>query len=359
MLRTGMSLGRPRGSRAGFTLVELLVVIAIIGILVGLLLPAVQAAREAARRMSCQNNLKQLGLAIHNYHDTHKSFPGNTASMPGSTRIGASWLVQILPQLEQSAAYNQTAWVDTDFEDRLGPNRNWLVMSQARVPVFHCPSSPLPVTRVQESTSETQAIGGPPSYEVQIPDYVGNLGYWRIQPAPGGPGRRFDAGNNCWTGYGWMQNAGVITIFNQKYTGNKIAALTDGTSNTIAIGENANYMVDIRDGSRMDSRSGRGHGGMWAAGLSHWNTVDSFNGGGGYTRNLTVCRAPINFARWNNNGTFYNSTGLHAGYHSAHVGGAQFVFGDGSVRFISENIDFGTTFNALCGKDDGTVISEY
>ena len=232
-------------------------------------------------------------------------------------------------------------------------------MAQARVPVFNCPSSPLDKTRVHEANSETQALGAPGSYDIQIPDYVGNIGYWRIQPAPGGPGRRWDAGNNCWTGFGWMQNAGIITIFNQRYKNNKIAALTDGTSNTIAIGENANFMVDIRDGMKRDSRPGRGHGGMWAAGLSHWNTIDSFRGGGGYTRNLTACRAPINFARWNNNGTFYNSTGLHAGYHSAHTGGAQFAFGDGSVRFISENIDFGRTFNALCGKDDSTVIGDF
>ncbi len=359
MLRTVLVSSRKQFSRAGFTLVELLVVIAIIGILVGLLLPAVQAAREAARRMSCSNNLKQLGLSIHNYHDTYKTFPGNTGTLPNSTRLGASWLVQIFPYLEQGAAFNQLEWTDTDFEDRLGPNRNWLVMSQVNVPVYRCPSSPLDPVRVHTATSETQALGAPKTYEVQIPDYVGNLGYWRIQPAPGGPGRRWDKDNNCWTGYGWMQNSGVITIWNERYTGNKIAALTDGTSNTIAIGENSNFMSDIRNGNRQDSRPGRGHGGLFSAGRSHWNTVSSFSGGGGYTRNLTVCRAPINFARWNNNGTFYNSTGLHNGYHSAHTGGAQFAFGDGSVRFISENIDFGTTFNALCGKDDGTVIGTY
>lgn len=348
-----------RPAPGGFTLVELLVVIAIIGILVGLLLPAVQAAREAARRMSCQNNLKQLGLAIHNYHDTYKTFPGNTGTPANATRLGASWLVQILPYLEQSAAFNQLVWIDSDFEDRYGPNRNWLVMSQVNVPVFRCPSNPMAPTRVQTATSQTRALGAPQTYPIQIPDYVGNLGYWNIAPAPGGPGIRSDGGNNCWTGFGWMQNSGVITIFNQRYTGNKIAAQTDGTSNTIAIGENANYMVDIRNGAKQDSRQGHGDGGMFSAGRSHWNTVDSFNGGGGYTRNLTVCRAPINFARWNDNGTFYNSTALHAGYHSAHTGGAQFVFGDGSVRFISDNVDFGITFNALCGRDDGTVIGEF
>jgi prepilin-type N-terminal cleavage/methylation domain-containing protein/prepilin-type processing-associated H-X9-DG protein len=343
----------------GFTLVELLVVIAIIGVLVGLLLPAVQAAREAARRMQCQNNLKQLGLSIHNYHDTYNTFPGNTGTLPNATRLGASWLVHVLPYLEQGPAFNQLVWNDTDFEERLGPNRNWLVMSQLRVPVFRCPSNPMAATRIQTSTSQSRALGAPATYEIQIPDYVGNLGYWNIAPAAGGPGVRGDGANNCWTGFGWMQNSGIITIFNQRYRGNKIASITDGTSNTIAIGENANFMTDIRNGAQQDARPGHGDGGMFSAGRSHWNTIDSFNGGGGYTRNLTVCRAPINFDRWNDNGTFYNSNALHNGYHSAHTGGAQFVFGDGSVRFISENVDFGVTFNALCGKDDATVISEY
>ena len=359
MLGMNMTSSRRRASRAGFTLIELLVVIAIIAILISLLMPAVQQAREAARRTQCKNHLKQLGLAIHNYHDTFKTFPGNVATEPGATYLGASWLVQILPQLDQAASFNQLFWDDTDFEDRLARNTNWEVMSQTRVPVYNCPSSPLEKTRIQEATTETQALGAPETYPIQIPDYVGNLGYWRIQPAPGGPGRRWDRAKNCWTGFGWMQNAGVITIWNQRYGGNEFASITDGTSNTIAIGENSNFMVDIRDGQKQDSRPGRGHGGMWSAGRSHWNTVSSFRGGGGYTRNLTVCRAPINFSRWNNNGTFYNSTGLHAGYHSAHTGGAQFTLADGSVRFISENVDFGTTFNALCGKDDSTVVGEF
>ena len=97
--------------RLGFTLVELLVVIAIIGILVGLLLPAVQAAREAARRMQCSNNVKQLGLAFHNYHDTFKNFPLNSANRgsgggPAIANTGKSWLQMLLPQIEQSTMFN-------------------------------------------------------------------------------------------------------------------------------------------------------------------------------------------------------------------------------------------------------------
>lgn len=105
-----------RSSRRAFTLVELLVVIAIIGILVGLLLPAVQAAREAARRMQCQNNLKQMGLALHNYHDTYNSFPGGT-TINGpccGTPAQMTWAIAILPFIEQSSIYNQ-------YDSRLSP----------------------------------------------------------------------------------------------------------------------------------------------------------------------------------------------------------------------------------------------
>lgn len=338
-----------RRSLKAFTLVELLVVIAIIGILVGLLLPAVQAAREAARRMQCSNNLKQMGLALHNYHDAFKKFPGNTGSLQGDDQMGASWLVKILPQLEQTAAYNQLLWVDTDFADRLSVNRNWQVMSQVKVPVYQCPSSPLESVRTQTATSATQALGATETYEVQIPDYVGNVGYWRIQPAVGGPGRRFDAALNKWTGYGWMQDTGMIAILNDKYSGPKMSSISDGTSNTIAIGEHANFEYAL-DGSQTDTRPGRGPGGMWNAGRCFW-------AGGGWTRNLTAVRFPINHIKFNNNSTNRASTGLHNGYRSAHTGGAQFVFGDGSVHFLSDSIDFGTTFNALCGRNDGTVIS--
>ncbi len=338
-----------RRTRGGFTLVELLVVIAIIGILVGLLLPAVQAAREAARRMQCSNNLKQMGLALHNYHDTFNKFPGNTGSLQGAQQTGASWLVKILPQLEQSAAFNQLVWGDTDFADRLSVNRNWQVMAAARVSVYQCPSSPLEPLRSQAASSATQGIGAPATYEIQIPDYVGNVGYWRIQPAPGGPGLRSDSGRNVWTGYGWMQDTGILAIWNEKYSGPKMASIIDGTSNTIAVGEHSNFELAI-DGTRTDTRPGSGPGGMWNAGRC-------FFASGGWTRNVTAVRFPINHLKFNDNPTNRASTGLHNGYRSPHPGGVQFVFGDGSVHFISDNIDHGTIFNGLCGRDDGTVIS--
>ena len=338
-----------RRNENAFTLVELLVVIAIIGILVGLLLPAVQAAREAARRMQCSNNLKQMGLAIHSYHDVFGRFPGNAGTLPTNNPSGASWLVQILPQIEQSAVSNKLVWVDTDFGDRVGVNRNWQIMSQVRVPIYRCPSSPCDPLRTQTSFSATVAIGAPATYQIQIPDYVGNVGYWNILPAPGGPGMRGDAAQNVWTGYGWLQDTGIIAIWNEKYRGPNMSSITDGTSNTIAIGEHSDFEY-APDGTKADTRPGTGPGGMWNAGRCYWAS-------GGWTHNVTAVRFPINHLKFNVNPTNQAFTGLHNGYRSPHTGGVQFTFGDGSVRFISNSIDHGVTFNALCGRNDGTVIT--
>ncbi len=343
------SRARHKRNQFGFTLVELLVVIAIIGILVGLLLPAVQAAREAARRMSCSNNLKQIGLAIHNYHDTFRKFPGNVGTPQGVNQRGASWLTMILPQMEQSAAYNAMVWIDTDFNDQgNATNRNWEVMSRLRVPTFNCPSSPLEGLRVHTAASGTQALGAPETYEIQIPDYVANVGYY-FSPGTGlTPGARSGGSRNVWTGYGWMQDAGLVSIWNERFKGAKMANVTDGTSNTIAVGEHSDFMF-LADGTREDARPGRGPGGAWAAG-------PCFHAWLGWTMNITAARYPIN-SLYSGNYTQRWASTLHNGYRSAHTGGSQFCMGDGSVRYVSENIDFENTFMALSGRDDGYAFS--
>jgi len=341
--------GRTNGRHA-FTLVELLVVIAIIGVLVGLLLPAVQAAREAARRMSCSNNLKQVGLAVHNYHDTFLRFPGNVGTPNGSNRRGASWLTMILPQMEQGPAFQRMTFVDTDFNGNgSGVNRNWEVMSQLRVPGYNCPSNPMERLRNQTTSAGTRALGAPNTYQVQIPDYVGNVGYF-FSPGTGQtPGARNGGNRNVWTGYGWMQDAGLISIWNEEFFGSKMANVTDGTSHTILAGEHSNYMIQA-NGTRQDARPGRGPGGAWAAGPCFHEWL-------GWTMNITVPRWPINSLYSGNYTQAWTST-LHNGYRSAHVGGAMFVMGDGSVRFTSDSIDFDDTFMAMSGRDDGFVISE-
>ena len=151
--RSDKRTAAPRAA-AGFTLVELLVVIAIIGTLVGLLLPAVQAAREAARRTSCSNNLKQLGLALHNFADAQKCFPpGNYF---GNQAFQYSWIAGILPQIEASDTYNNLNWNDVwkitggaqlDV-DNAGTTANQNAISKFRSSLFVCPSSPMPVLRI-------------------------------------------------------------------------------------------------------------------------------------------------------------------------------------------------------------------
>ncbi|MFG0262303.1 MAG: DUF1559 domain-containing protein [Novipirellula sp. JB048] len=135
-----------RNSRhRGFTLVELLVVIAIIGVLVGLLLPAVQAAREAARRMSCSNNLKQLGLAMHNYHDTHQKFPyGYLAESDSQTLMRECWYQNLLPFVEQQAYYDQYKNAFATYGPSMATQIHQLPAELAGVviPAFMCPSDP-------------------------------------------------------------------------------------------------------------------------------------------------------------------------------------------------------------------------
>ena len=138
-----MPLPSVRRPRFGFTLVELLVVIAIIGILVALLLPAIQAAREAARRTQCTNNLKQLALAMHNYSDTHRCIPPGVLAQKPFPYRNASWLARLMPHIEQTAAYDQFTFNETDWTGQDAADRNAWIKAELRVPTFNCPSCPL------------------------------------------------------------------------------------------------------------------------------------------------------------------------------------------------------------------------
>ncbi len=331
----------PSSRRRGFTLIELLVVIAIIAVLVAILLPAVQQAREAARASQCRNNLKQLGIALHSYQETHNVFPMGNVAADSAGRRGASWLVRILPQLEQQGAYNKITFDDTAWTMQGSEvNRNWAVTQSLRVQTLNCPSSPMPTTRTQTVNSQTQALGAPASLTYQLINYVGIAGSYNDMAT----------GNCCpvpstWTSYYYRSNYnGIIVASNPTYDAarpTRLADVTDGTSNTAMVGEQSQYNIDTATGAlTKDWRANNHDGGPWAGGEG---------GDTGWWLNMTVVRSPINDKSGNNGNEqpYYRHTRILG----AHTGGAHLVFGDGSVRFLSENMDATQWFRA-CQRND-------
>ncbi|QDU14562.1 Fimbrial protein precursor [Gimesia maris] len=325
-------------SRRAFTLIELLVVIAIIAILIALLLPAVQQAREAARRSQCKNNLKQIGLALHNYHDTYGMFPHNaSAGGTNSTNCGPSWLVRILPYIDQAAAFNQFSFNGIDWTLQYGANANVDVIEDLRVPMLNCPSSPLPTTRTQSTVSH-----GSRTY--QVTNYVGiNGSYYR-----GGTSTVIETPNDvAVSNYGNTVYNGVIAKSGGNGRSTRLRDITDGSTNTMAVSEQGAYFKNDT-GNQYDYRSSNFSGGAWASGRPEANQ---------WTINVTSIRFPINYTGVSLDG-MNNQYDKHTLLNSAHTGGVHALLGDGSVRFLSENLDF-TILTALADISDGTVMGEF
>ncbi len=326
----------------GFTLIELLVVIAIIAVLIALLLPAVQQAREAARRIQCRNNLKQLGLALHNYHSAHDIFPiGGLGAVSNTYFIGeASFFVALLPYLDQSAAYNQfdfgSAFNRADGDiDRMTPAMISLY-SKLRVPGLNCPSSELPKT----------AVIWDENINIQRTNYVGISGA-AINPGDGVT----DLGYT--NAHGRYVDNGILAPGSQM----RFSGITDGSSNVIAISEQGRPL-DVSNGyyTGTDNRSCMHNGGTWfgatrAMPLSLVN-VEYF-----YTQNLTAIRYGINNMAPGLTGATYP---YHANIpiSSRHVGGAHALRGDGSVVFLSQTMNFQTLLR-LAHVSDGNIVGEY
>jgi prepilin-type N-terminal cleavage/methylation domain-containing protein len=323
-MRCHAALSRPRA----FTLIELLVVIAIIAILIGLLLPAIQKVRDAAARAACSNNLKQLATALHNYHDQNQKLPPGAENAvfpkpnPGnaSAIAGTSWIVYVLPHIEQDNLFRQY-----NFALPYNNAANGAVGANI-VKTLYCPGGPDP----KKYLDPNSGVNGNPSthyYGVMGPGFladnqtmvVGGVTYTY---------RTGDGANNqAWSGHGMLshyrETSGSISTFRVV----KLTDVRDGGSNTLMVGE---LSVTLPTTQSNQYRS-------WIRGNS---------GGSGATKNVTY---PIN-------STFYNGSNNfnHISFGSNHTNGCHFAMGDASVRFINQSIDL-SILKAAASIDSGEV----
>jgi len=331
--------------RHGFTLIELLVVIAIIAILIALLLPAVQQAREAARRSQCKNNLKQFGLALHNYHDTFGVFPyastfsDNDPNYPAASNylrgnFSSTWFRAILPYVDQAPLFNQLdpgRAVNDATPGANGVNNRELINGRF-FEVATCPSNPRARSgkRVDGNNFDGVAVptqegmyrpvGGPMQNDGGTKDCNNQPFCWKTTPADVQGGWKYTHRNS----------AGSRGIFARGVQRIGIVHVTDGTSNTFMLGESKPHFNQFAS--------------MWThnipMSLFHLKLNSSFlktlesNAGGG------------TLVSWQD----------ASGHASYHTGGAHFVMADGSVQFVSENIDYVTYCN-LGDRSDGQTVS--
>jgi prepilin-type N-terminal cleavage/methylation domain-containing protein/prepilin-type processing-associated H-X9-DG protein len=337
--RTPPAFHKP--TRSGFTLIELLVVITIIAILIGLLLPAVQQAREAARRTQCRNNLKQIGLATHNYLDVYQVLPKAGPGL-GSTPVATtaapggklSWGAALLPFLDQSrmyAAFNKDEWYTSTTNKPI---------AQTNLPFFVCPSNPDSYKQKPDGISPLAATSTTVLWGRN--DYGANYGErgLRCDPSPIGSTNR-----PCSNVHADNSPRGPAALGTSKCLGLK--HITDGTSNTIWIGE-----------------APRAWFGIWAGIKNMHDQSVPLNARRGFLdaqagRAWYGCEVATTALQLQ-----YLPTGVAAcdiseqEFHSHHEGGVHFLFLDGSARFVSENID-NKIYAAVLSYQGGEVVGEF
>ena len=320
--------------RSGFTLIELLVVIGIIAVLVALLIPAVQAARQAAMRVQCLNNLKQIGIALHNYHDGAGVFPpgliahndeGTTTGVTAFCRPvkpvlptiygypGWAWAGMILSQMEQATLYNQInfAVTDVDWEND--------TINLTRVASYICPADAAPITfLVVDSAGQTAAV---PQY-MPVSNYVGVFGTGVIPEVP-------------------LTNDGIFG----RNSNVCMRDIQDGLSQTMAVGERSSNLAYATWPARVP--------GGWLYQTSVMNNGGPYVPTQGAATGAQVL-APVGLV--DGPRTPNNLSGHPEDFASRHTGGANFLFADGSVRFIKNSVSY-RTFLSLATRDGGEVVS--
>lgn len=353
MCSTGSALRRSRG----FTLIELLVVLAVIGLLLAILAPAVQQARESARRVECQNKLKQIGLAMHAYHNTHNTLPpGYITSRPqdmnATERSHWSWGAMLLPHLDQMPLYQQLQPGTVTLHAHLA-TPGGLAALTTPLSIFVCPSDSGPtMNNFNAALAENPADPAASWYNREVTSNgtdriaIAKSNYVMVACSsisttppvdfkPYGPA----------TGVGF-QNSAV-----------KLADITDGTSNTLLVGERSFRHDNLNIGA--------GNSVGFSSQVNTPGTSAGIKAAG-----MCVLGIPNQGINWVADQRVHQTRG----FHSQHTGGVHFVLCDGAVRFISENIDYNvttvpgalqngawidSTYERLCGKSDGQAISEF
>jgi prepilin-type N-terminal cleavage/methylation domain-containing protein len=331
----------------GFTLVELLVVIAIIGTLVGLLLPAVQAARDAARRSACSNNLKQIGLASHNYHDAKKRLPSGGYGTVVGNKTGWSQWVELLPFMELNDIYSRFNFITPNAEpaspvDFVNAGSNGSIAQQSVLPVLRCASS--------QFLLKGSSNGGTGQ---QVPHYFGIAGANTFG--------RFTSTDQLGTngsGWGKTSNRGMIPNCRRAGVvsplGVEMKACTDGTSKTLLVGEISSGIANAAGGAKQDRRPGSTMG--WSQ--AGWGNAQHTSIG--HMNSVTI-RYPPNAAVEGQDGVGTNGWHIYqygnCPLASEHPSGVQAVFADGATTFISDMIDM-ELLTLMAVRDDGFAISQ-